>query len=287
MRGRTAPKNCLLRYSARVATRILFPCQSRRQRFHQRPHDPTEEVDADRRADEEEAHQDQDTVPFRLGDRPGQLLGQQTDPDAKAVQRRQRQEVEDGQDAVQQHTGAKKEAEIVVEPPGVDGKRIDQERVVPRGDAQPDRQGQQRRYRQVRDRPGRRDDGHARARPVAQRVHVHRNRLAPAEAGEKQQQRPERVQVHQRVERDAAQPPGRIIAQIAGAQRVAELMKGDAQQQRDGHRAGEGEKEEEIDFEKVDVVSEQATTLSGSGGWPSISQRPASNFDIRGSSLEV
>ncbi len=91
------------------------------------------------------------------------------------------------------------------------------------------------RHHHVRDRPG---EGNQCHRPTSalQRRRVHHHRLRPAESGDHQHERADRIEVRDRVERQAAHGPRTPIPQLIGRQRVAELVEGQADEQCDDPR---------------------------------------------------
>ena len=84
---------------------------------------------------------------------------------------------------------------------------------------------------QVGQRTGGRDVGHAEA-AGAQRVGIDLDRLAPAEAGDQEEDGAHRVDVSGRVQADPTHGAGPMVAQLVGHVGVHELVEGDADHQR-------------------------------------------------------
>src|ERR1700675_4921229 len=79
--------------------------------------DRAKDVHAEVRADQEQHHENEDTVSLRAHERPGQLDGQYAGPDAEAVERGEGQKVEDGEDEVDRDAGSEEDADIVFASP--------------------------------------------------------------------------------------------------------------------------------------------------------------------------
>ncbi len=61
----------------------------------------------------------------------------------------------------------------------------------------------------------------------------------------------------QRVQREAAQPPGGVVSERARRRRMAELVERDANHERKDPRAEEREEDEEIDLKERAVPEDQ------------------------------
>ena len=178
---------------------------------------------ADQRQDEQQAEQDRHAERLEPGERGRQEIREQPDGDAAAVERRQRDHVEDGQDHV-------------------DGDRVLQVEDAPfhrRRRQQEDEVGQQacrQRHCDIDGGTGGGDQDHVAAR-IAQGMEVHRHGLGVAEdEGHPQQQEQARqqdgaesVDVLQGIESDAAELAGRRIAAAPGHEPMRRLMQGDGQ----------------------------------------------------------
>lgn len=162
--------------------------------------------------------------------RPGRQEGQQ---DARAVQGRDGQDVETGQDQVQQHAEVQQRQEY---PRGVHlpvGPGVDAEEV-----GRLERQGEDQRQNDVRSRP---DQADVEAVPlgIAQVAHVHGHGLGRPddETGladdqqRRQQDRAEKVDVRDRVQRQPTGQAGGVVAAAVGHPGVGRLVEGEAEQQ--------------------------------------------------------
>jgi hypothetical protein len=78
--------------------------------------------------------------------------------------------------------------------------------------------------KEVRRRPGERDEREALPGPGSQPPRVDGRRLRPAEAEEEQQRRAHRVEVRERVEGQPPVPPGGVVAELIGGPGVTELV---------------------------------------------------------------
>ena len=133
--------------------------------------------------------------------------------DARAVERRDRQQVEDA------------EADVDDDRPVDDLERVAGElRVRPDG-------GRRRRQHEVRGRPGGADERHADLRRGAQVVRIDHHGLGPAEqerrpaeVGDHEHERAERIQVRERVERQPSHLLGAAVAERVRGQRMRKLV---------------------------------------------------------------
>ena len=91
----------------------------------------------------------------------------------------------------------------------------------------------------VRQRTGGSRQCHARLWARPQPVGVDRRRLAPAEADDEQEKSAHRVEVRLRIERQTPQVARGAVAKGLRSQTVAELVEGDAHEQRSDNRTKE------------------------------------------------
>ena len=174
-------------------------------------------VDEGSRAGQEQyGEQDQRPVPLdrqqRYLDRPRR----QPEHEAEPVQGWHRQQVEDRQQDVDVDEGLHVGKDARVQP---------QRRV--RGDQDHERRGQD-----VRDGPGQRRQRPAKVR-VAHVAWIDRHRTTPTDRTDQDHQRPERIEVLQRVQRQAANAARQVVAEQRRDEAVAELVDRDGQDQGD------------------------------------------------------
>ena len=165
----------------------------------------------------EQQHQDQHAVGFEPRQRPRQKIRQHPDRHPAAVERRQRQHVEDAQHRVDLQRIHQIAGEPFRGPGRGHGERVEQQR---RDD----------REQHVGSRPSQRDQDRVAPRMVQTReIDRHRLRIAEQkprchEQQRRQDDRAERVDVFQRVECDPALAPSRVVAEPARDKAVRRLM---------------------------------------------------------------
>src|SRR5712692_2895730 len=166
---------------------------------------------------EQEDEQQQERAVLLIGS-PRVLLArrQQTVDDIRAVERRDRDKVEDREHAVELDD---REKDLFVG-------AADQRR-----SAKTERDRAQRGEREVRDRPGDREQGHTERRAKTRLVEWHR--FAVTETSEDQQQTAERIEVRHRVQAEATEKPRRVVTEAMRGVRVHELVHRDAEDQGD------------------------------------------------------
>jgi hypothetical protein len=166
-------------------------------------------------------------------------VGHQVPRHVAAVERRDGQDVEERQAGVDEHEPHQQRV----------GRGAVVHRLGREADHQPEGHRAEQAERQVGERPGHADDdvprAHGDAAPEAGRVDGHRLRPPDGRPEERQEQRPDGIDVGDGVERQPSHAGGRVVAELPGREGVEELVDGEGQDQHDEvhHRAGQIERE--------------------------------------------